>query len=97
MKIAVCDDDSKIARENAQRKVKEKKIAEEKEVKRRAEKKEAEELLAERRAKKVVEEMDKFEITFTGSNIESITQIMTNRMMASNTSISMTVGFDLKI
>ena len=91
------DPDGKIARENAQRKVKEKKIAEEKEAKRRDEKKEAEELLAERRAKKVVEEMDKFEITFTGSNIESITQIMTNRMMASNTSISMTVGFDLKI
>ena len=91
------DPDGKIARENTQRKVKEKKIAEEKEAKRRDEKKEAEELLAERRAKKVVEEMDKFEITFTGSNIESITQIMTNRMMASNTSISMTVGFDLKI
>ena len=91
------DPDGKIAKENTQRKAQEKKVAEEKAAKRRDEKKEAEEILDERRAEKVVEEMDKFEIIFTGSNIESITQIMSNRMMSSNTSISMAVGFDLKI
>ena len=61
------------------------------------EKKEAEELLAERRAKKVVEEMDKFEITFTGSSVESITQIMTERMMSSNAVVPTTSGFDMKV
>ena len=87
------DPDGKIARENAQRKAEEKKAAEEKAAKRRAEKKEAEEKLAEKRAEKA----DKFEITFTGSSVESITQIMTERMMAGNTTVSMTSGLDLKV
>ena len=91
------DPDGKIARENALRKLEKKKAAEEKAAKRRAEKKEAEEELAERRAEKAAERADDFEIKFTGSSIASITQIMTERMMSGNTSVSMTSGFDLKI
>ena len=91
------DPDGKIARENAQRKAEEKKAAEEKAAKRRAEKKEAEEKLAEKRAEKAAENAGKFELTFTGSSVESITQIMTERMMSGNTSASMTSGLDLKV
>ena len=91
------DPDGKIARENAQRKAQEKKAAEEKVAKRRAEKKEAEEKLAEKRAEKAAESAGKFELTFTGSSVESITQIMTERMMSGNTSVSMTSGLDLKV
>ncbi len=91
------DPDGKIARENAQRKAQEKKAAEEKVAKRRAEKKEAEEKLAEKRAEKAAESVGKFELTFTGSSVESITQIMTERMMSGNTSVSMTSGLDLKV
>ena len=87
------DPDGKIARENAQRKAEEKKAAEEKNAKRRAEKKEAEEKLAEKRAEK----SNMFETTFTGSSIQSITQIMTERMMSSNSSVPMTSGFDFKV
>lgn len=91
------DPDGWIARENAQRKAEEKKAAEEKAAKRRAEKKEAEEKLAEKRAEKAVEYSDKFEITFTGSSVESITQIMTERMMFGTTSVPMASGLDLKV
>ena len=91
------DPDGKIARENAQRKVQEKKAAEEKAAKRRAEKKAAEEKLAEKRAEKTAASGDKYELTFTGSSVESITQIMTERMMSGNTAVSMTSGLDLKI
>lgn len=87
------DPDGKIARENAKRKAQEKKAAEEKAEKRRAEKKKAEEELAERLAQKA----DNFELTFTGSGVEGITQIMTQRMISGNTSASMTAGFDLKV
>lgn len=86
------DPDGKIARENAQRKAEEKKAAEEKAAKRRAEKKEAEEKLAEKRAEK----SNMFETTFTGSSIQSITQIMTERMMSANKSVLTTSGFDMK-
>ena len=91
------DPDGKIARENAQRKAQEKKAAEEKAAKRRAEKKEAEEKLAEKRADKAAESAGKFELTFTGSSVESITQIMTERMMSGNISVPMTTGFDFKV
>ncbi len=91
------DPDGKIVRENAQRKTQEKKAAEEKAAKRRAEKKEAEEKLAEKRAEKAAESTDKFELTFTGISVESITQIMTDRMLLGNTSVSMTSGLDLKV
>ena len=91
------DPDGKIARENAQRKAEEKKEAEEKLAKKRAEKKDAEEKLAEKRAKKAAESADKFELTFTGSSVENITQIMTERMMYGNTSLSMASGCDFKV
>ena len=60
-------------------------------------KKEAEEKLAEKRAEKAAASGDKYELTFTGSSVESITQIMTERMMSGNTAASMTSGLDLKI
>ena len=91
------DPDGKIARENAQRKAQEKKAAEEKAAKRRAEKKEAEEKMAEKRAEKADKSAGKFELTFTGSSVESITQIMTERMMSGNTSVYMTLALDLKV
>ena len=91
------DPDGKIARENAKRKSEEKKAAEEKAAKRRVEKKEAEEKLAEKRAEKASEKADKFEITFTGSSVKNITQIMTERMMSGNISASMSSGFDFKV
>lgn len=40
---------------------------------------------------------DKFELTFTGSSVESITQIMTKRIMSGNISVLMTSGFDMKV
>ena len=46
---------------------------------------------------KAEERTDKFEITFTGSSVESITQIMAERMIFGNTSVPMTSGFDMKI
>ena len=61
------------------------------------EKKEAEEKLAEKRAEKAAENAGKFELTFTGSSVESITQIMTERMMSGNTAASITSGLDLKV
>ena len=57
----------------------------------------AEEKLAEKRAEKAAESAGKFKLTFTGSSVESITQIMTERMMSGNTSVSMTSGLDLKV
>ena len=87
------DPNGKIAKENAQRRLEEKKAVEEKAAKKRAEKKAIEEKLAEKCAEKV----DEFEIAFTGSSIESITQIMTERMMSGNTSVPMTSGFDMKV
>ena len=53
--------------------------------------------MAEKRAEKAAESAGKFELTFTGSNVESITQIITERMMSGNTSVSMTSGLDLKV
>ena len=91
------DPDGRIARENAQRKAEEKKAAEEKAAERRAEKKEAEEKLAEKRAEKAAESAGKFELTFTGSSVESITQIITERMLSSNVVAPTTSGFDMKV
>ena len=58
--------------------------------------KEAEEKLAEKRAEKAAESAGKLELTFTGSSVESITQIMTERMMSANKSVLTTSGFDMK-
>ena len=90
------DPDGKIARENAQRKAQEKKAEEEKAAKRRAEKKETEEKLAEKRAEKAAEYKE-YTVTFTGSSVESISQIMTERMMSGNISVPMITGFDFKV
>ena len=79
------------AKENLEKKLE--KIREEK----KEEKKKAEEKLAEKRAEKAAEKAEKFEMTITGSSVESITQIMTEKMMSGNTSASMTSGFDLKV
>ena len=78
------DPDGKIAKENAERKAKEKKAQEEKAAKRRAEKKEEEEKAAERRAEKNaarkeqiegMEEGEKeFTVTATGTDIKAVTQ-----------------------
>ena len=76
------DLDGKIAKENTEKKVEEKKEAEEK--------------LAEMRAENATESKE-FTVTFTGSSVESITQIMTERMMSSNSSVPMTSGFDFKV
>jgi len=79
------------AKENLEKKLE--KIREEK----KEEKKKAEEKLTEKRAEKAAEKAEMFEMTITGSSVESITQIMTERMMSGNTSASMTSGFDLKV
>ena len=53
--------------------------------------------MAEKRAEKAAASGDMYELTFTGSSVESITKIMTERMMSGNTAASMTSGLDLKI
>ena len=73
------DPDGKIAKENAERKAKEKKAQEEKAAKRRAEKKAEEEKAAERRAeKKAAEEarteMGEYTVSATGTDIKAVTQ-----------------------
>lgn len=73
------DPDGKIAKENAERKAKEKKAQEEKTAKRRAEKKAEEEKAAERRAeKKAAEEarteMGEYTVSATGTDIKAVTQ-----------------------
>lgn len=67
------DPDGKIAKENAERKAKEKKAAEEKAAERRKEKKAEEEKAAERRERK--ERMEgTFTVSATGTDIKSVTQ-----------------------
>ena len=90
------DPDGKIARENAQRKAEERRVAEEKAAKKRAEREKAEDKLAEKRAEKTIASKE-YTVTFTGSSVESITQIMTERMMSSNASAPMASGFDFKV
>ena len=90
------DPDGKIARENAQRKAEEKRVAEEKAAKKRAEREKAEDKLAEKRAEKTIASKE-YTVIFTGSSVESITQIMTERMMSSNASAPMASGFDFKV
>ena len=73
------DPDGKIARENAERKAKEKKAAEEKAAERRKEKKAEEEKAAERRAeKKAAEEArtetGEYTVSATGTDIKAVTE-----------------------
>ena len=93
------DPDGKIAKENAERKAKEKKAQEEKTAKRRAEKKAEEEKAAERRAeKKAAEEVrtetGEYTVSATGTDIKAVTQ----KVIAASSGTSAPTGasFDLK-
>ena len=93
------DPDGKIARDNAERKAKEKKAQEEKAAKRRAEKKAEEEKAAERRAeKKVAEEArtetGEYTVSATGTDIKAVTQ----KVIAASLGTSVPTGasFDIK-
>ena len=93
------DPDGKIARENAERKAKEKKAAEEKAAERRKEKKAEEEKAAERRAEKKAAEEAKTEtgeytISATGTDIKSVTEKVIAAM--SGTSAPTGASFDIK-
>ena len=93
------DPDGKIARENAERKAKEKKAQEEKTAKRRAEKKVEEEKAAERRAeKKVAEEArtetGEYTVSATGTDIKAVTQKVITA--TSTTSAPTGASFDIK-
>lgn len=90
------DPDGKIARENAKRKAEEKNVEEEKAIKRREEKKRAEKKQAEIRIENLMQSND-YSVTFTASSVESISQIMAQRMMAGNISTSLISGFDFKV
>ncbi len=68
------DPDGKIARENAERRAKEKKAAEEKAAERRKEKKAEEEKAAERRAERKERMEGTFTVSATGTDVKSITQ-----------------------
>ncbi|MDO5402219.1 MAG: hypothetical protein Q4F11_02160 [Eubacteriales bacterium] len=92
------DPDGKIARENAERKVKEKKAAQEKAAERRAEKKAAEEKAAKKRAEKAQTEeyvaglgANEVSISATGNSVKSVTQ----SILSAITNMG-AVGFDVK-
>lgn len=95
------DPDGKIARENAERKAKEKREAEKKAADKRAEKKAMEERTAKRRAEKeqaeerIVEAgTDEVRISVTGNSIESVTKSV---MSAISANVGAGVaGFDVK-
>lgn len=91
------DPDGKITKENVKRKAEEQKLAEEKASKRREEKKEAEEKMLEELAKNQAEKSEIYEVKFTGSSIEGITQIMTERMLSGNTTMPVASGFDFRV
>ena len=93
------DPDGKIAKENAERKAKEKKAQEEKAAKRREEKKAEEEKAAERRAeKKAAEEArtetGEYTVSATGTDIKAVTQKVI--AAASATSAPTGASFDIK-
>ena len=76
LKKCMNDPDEKIAKENAERKAKEKKAAEEKAAKRRKEKKAEEEKVEEWRAEKKEQMKGMFTVSATGTDIKSVTQII---------------------
>ncbi|MDE6904413.1 MAG: hypothetical protein K2P76_05695 [Lachnospiraceae bacterium] len=88
------DPDGKIARENAERRAKEKKAAEEKAAERRKEKKAEEEKAAERRSERKEQMEDTFTVTVTGTDVKSVTKNMA--AAASGTSSSAGGSFDRK-
>ena len=98
------DPDGKIAKENAERKAKEKKEQEEKAAKRREEKKAEEEKAAERRAEKnaarkeqiegMAEGEKEFTVSATGTDIKAVTQ----KVIAASvgTTVPAVASFDIK-
>lgn len=89
------DPDGKIARENAERKAKEKKEQEEKAAKRREEKRAEEEKAAERRAeRKATHEAGKYTVSAIGTDVKAVTQ----KVIAASigTSAPVGTGFDIK-
>ena len=88
------DPDGKIAKENAERRAKEKKEQEEKAAKRREEKKAEEEKTAERRAERKERVEGTFTVSATGTDVKSVTQ---NIVAAASGTSSFTGGsFDIK-
>ncbi len=88
------DPDGKIAKENAERRAKEKKEQEEKAAKRREEKKAEEEKAAERRAERKERMEGTFTVSATGTDVKSVTQ---NIVAAASGTSSFTGGsFDIK-
>lgn len=88
------DPDGRIARENAERKAKEKKAAEERLQKRRKEKKAEEEKAAERRAERKERMEGTFTVSATGTDIKSVTQNIIAAV--SGTSSPTGSSFDIK-
>lgn len=89
------DPDGKIARENAERKAKEKKEAEEKAEKKRAEQKEKEEKLAEQRAKKA----HQYSVKMEGTNVAEVTKKVVDSIISSELGIPLEnsySSFDMK-
>ena len=87
------DPDGKIAKENAERRAKEKKEQEEKAAKRREEKKAEEEKTAERRAERKERVEGTFTVSATGTDVKSVTQYI---VAASGTSSFTGGSFDIK-
>ncbi len=96
------DPDGKIARENAERRAKEKKAAEEKAAERRKEKKAEEEKAAERRAerKERIQKLEEgkeagtFTVSAAGTDVKSVTQSIISKV--SGTSAPTGASFDIK-
>lgn len=95
------DPDGKIARENAERRAKEKRVAEEKAAERRAEKKAAEEKAAKKRAEKAQAEEQitkigakEISIYATGNSVKKVTKSIISAM-STNTGTGVG-GFDVK-
>ncbi|MDE5777591.1 MAG: hypothetical protein K2I10_03655 [Lachnospiraceae bacterium] len=89
------DPDGKIAKENAERKAKEKKAQEEKAAKRRAKEEKAAERRAEKKAAgKARTEMGEYTVSATGTDIKAVTQ----KVIADSSGTSAPIGasFDIK-
>ena len=88
------DPDGKIARENAERRAKEKKAAEEKAAERRKKKKAEEEKAAEQRAERKEQMEGMFTVSATGTDMKSVIQ----DIVAATNGISSPAGgsFDIK-
>ena len=93
------DPDGKIAKENAERKAKEKKAQEEKAAKRRAEKKAEEEKAAKRRAERKAAneagtDTDEYTVSATGTDVKAVTQTVIAASVG--TAVPTGASFDIK-